>query len=214
MDSIYATTATAALWLLQLIAFVFLFALARQIGVLHQRIGPSGARITNTGLDIGELAPYQALTTLDGSVVSFWPQQAYRTILLFVSTTCPSCVDLFQALRHEHFPAGTRPMLVFDASDPAEVLAILKNHRLQHLPAAISPEAARAFGVTLVPYAFAVDGTGLIRSKGLVDTGEHLESIVNSLHTGFVSAEDASRPHRAAAPSVAFSDSNNYRARR
>jgi hypothetical protein len=42
-----------ALWLLVTLLLLAVFTLARQVGILHTRLGPVGARMVNAGLEIG-----------------------------------------------------------------------------------------------------------------------------------------------------------------
>lgn len=46
------------------------FALARQIGVLHERIAPAGALSVNQRLKVGDAAPAMTLVATDGQSVS------------------------------------------------------------------------------------------------------------------------------------------------
>ena len=46
---------------------VLVFALARQVGVLHERIAPMGAMTSDHGPAVGELAPPLSVLTLGGS---------------------------------------------------------------------------------------------------------------------------------------------------
>ena len=45
------------LWALVLLLTAVVLALARQVGVLHERIAPAGALMLNRGLTVGEPAP-------------------------------------------------------------------------------------------------------------------------------------------------------------
>lgn len=45
------------LWIVVLALLVVVFALTRQIGLLHERIAPAGALMINRGLTVGEQAP-------------------------------------------------------------------------------------------------------------------------------------------------------------
>ena len=58
-----------ALWLAVLALGMVCMALARQIGVLHQRIAPAGALALRQPLKIGEPVPEMSLTALDGAAV-------------------------------------------------------------------------------------------------------------------------------------------------
>ena len=57
------------LWTGLLVLGVICMALARQIGVLHQRIAPAGALSLPQPLKLGDLTPEMELPALDGSTV-------------------------------------------------------------------------------------------------------------------------------------------------
>jgi methylamine dehydrogenase accessory protein MauD len=57
----------ALLWIVIAVLCVVVLALARQIGVLHERIAPVGALVTDNGPEVGQLAPRFEMPTLDGA---------------------------------------------------------------------------------------------------------------------------------------------------
>src|SRR5690348_14904509 len=75
---------------------LIVLALARQIGVLHERIAPVGALKVDTGPAVGDKAPVFTLPTLAGGLAHIGqPLQAGRAqLLLFVSPDCPVCKNL------------------------------------------------------------------------------------------------------------------------
>ena len=77
-----------------LVLVLAMFALARQIGVLHTRLAPAGALMTTAGPKVGELAPLLSVPDLDGSSVEFGGSRNLPQLLLFVSPTCPVCKEL------------------------------------------------------------------------------------------------------------------------
>ena len=58
------------------------------------------------------------------------------------------------------------------------------------------PEVGMTFRVERLPYAVLIDQAGRVAAKGLVNSREHLESLVTAHETGFASIQDylASRP--------------------
>ena len=54
------------LWVLTFVILVLVLALARQVGVLFERIAPAGALMVNRHLTVGEKAPSFQATTLKG----------------------------------------------------------------------------------------------------------------------------------------------------
>ena len=95
----------ALLWIVVIIEGVLLLALARQIGLLHQRLGSGGARIMNVGLTIGETVPIpNEIYDIDNQRFTLAIERGKRTLLLFISTTCSTCSSLMPQLKKlSHF---------------------------------------------------------------------------------------------------------------
>ena len=56
------------LWLIVMVLALLVFALTRQIGILHERVAPAGALQPTNGPKVGELTQELKLTALDGSL--------------------------------------------------------------------------------------------------------------------------------------------------
>lgn len=70
MDS-YLTEIVMLLSAVVLVLVLAVFALARQIGVLHTRLAPAGALMTTAGPKVGEPASLLSVPDLSGSPVEF-----------------------------------------------------------------------------------------------------------------------------------------------
>ena len=89
-----------ALWAGILILGVVCIALARQIGVLHQRIAPAGALSLRQPLKLGDATPEMSLNALDGSAVKIGGVRGGRSqLVLFLSPDCAICEALLPAVR-------------------------------------------------------------------------------------------------------------------
>jgi hypothetical protein len=55
-----------ALWIIVLALLLVVLALTRQLGVLHERLGPAGALMLSRGLAVGEQAPPIEVAYLEG----------------------------------------------------------------------------------------------------------------------------------------------------
>ena len=73
------------LWIGLLTLGVVCIALARQIGVLHQRIAPAGALSLPQPLKLGDLTPEMQLSALDGSTVKIGGVRGGRSQLLLAA---------------------------------------------------------------------------------------------------------------------------------
>jgi len=172
--------------LITLALAVLVFALARQIGVLHERIAPMGAMTSDQGPAVGELAPALSMVTLAGNPIEIGaPGTAARSrLLLFVSPSCPVCKKLLPIARSFASAERLEIVLVGDG-EPADQRALIEQFQLQQLPYVNSPQVGMAFQVGKLPYAVLIDAQGIIRAKGLVNHREHLESLMVAEETGF-----------------------------
>ena len=164
---------------------VLVFALARQVGVLHERVAPMGAMTSDHGPAVGEPAPSISVATLAGGHLEIGGAAAARSqLLLFVSPSCPVCKKLLPIARSFASAERLEVVLVGDG-EPAEQCAMIEEFRLGHLAYVNSPQIGMTFQVGKLPYAVLIDTQGIIRAKGLVNSREHLESLMVAEETGF-----------------------------
>lgn len=179
-----------ALWIAVLALSVMVLALARQIGVLHARIAPMGALKVDNGTTVGQPAPRFTVQTLNAGPVQIgFPALAGTSqLLLFVSPDCPVCKTLIPVARA--FASDERLSVVYvgDGAD-ADLLRLIEKHDLQKVPVANSPETGIRFGVGKLPYAVLIDEQGIVAAAGLVNSREHLESLVVAQQMGVPSVQ-------------------------
>jgi methylamine dehydrogenase accessory protein MauD len=175
-------------------------ALARQIGVLHERIAPVGALKVDTGITVGQLAPVMVLPTLGGGTAHIGHPHAdgRSQLLLFVSPDCPICKNLIPVAKA--FAQDERLSVLFIGDGDAALQRKMID-RFGLNPAAFvnSPEVGMRFGVGKLPYAVLIDEAGVIASAGLVNSREHLESLVVAKQLGYPSVQAYLRSQAASA---------------
>jgi methylamine dehydrogenase accessory protein MauD len=170
------------LWIVvAILAFGFL-ALARQIGMIHDRLGPVGARLTNDGLKVGAHAPVIEARSLQGELVRFGGTNPLRTLVLFISTECSVCRELMPGIRtwHRTEQRELEIVLVCVTTDEAAVRAYMQHHKIDDVPLVISPEVAHRYQVRTLPLGVVLDRQGVIRAKGIVSGLAHLESLLHA----------------------------------
>ena len=87
------------LWLLVILLLVIVFALARQIGVLHERVAPVGALMPMNGPKIGEqVGPIKA-RALDGTSITIGADMDDHLLIYFLSPGCPVCKSLLPVVQ-------------------------------------------------------------------------------------------------------------------
>jgi methylamine dehydrogenase accessory protein MauD len=178
-------------WLVLATLVVAGLALARQVGVLHVRVAPAGALDANRGPAVGEKAPTMALNTLDGRAFTLGgaaPDAGLR-LLMFVSAQCPMCKSLIPVAKS--FAAAERISLVFVGDDdPAVQQSLVAAQGIAAYPFINSDTVGRAFEVDKLPHAVLLDGAGTVLAKGLVNSREHLESLIVSHEMGVAHVQD------------------------
>ena len=178
-------------WIVILLLGVALLALARQVGVLHMRVAPAGALTTAGGPAVGNVAPAVPALSLDGAPVTVGgaaPRTALR-LLMFVSASCPLCKALIPMATS--FAHAERVELTFVGDDTVEAQrAMIERHGIGSYKFVNGPEVGQAYAVGKLPYAVLLGSDGTILSKGLVNSREHLESLVIAHEMGVRSVQD------------------------
>ena len=176
-------------WVVILGLGLALVALARQVGVLHVRLAPAGALLSGKGPVVGEAAPALDVHTIDGAPVSIGKAQGRMQLLLFVSPQCPLCKDLIPIAKN--FAKTEKLDIVFVGDDdPSEQRAMIARLDMDGLPFVNSSIVGRSFHVDRLPHAVLIGGEGTLLSKGLVNSREHLESLITAHEMGVVSVQD------------------------
>lgn len=178
------------LWILVAGLAVAVFALARQVGILYERIAPMGALMTDSGPSVGEAVRRFDVAALDGRPVSIGAGGTRAQLLFFLSPTCPVCKKLLPILAS--VAAAERSWLdiiLASDGDAAEHRAFVKQRRLDDFPYVLSRDLGLAFRVSRLPYAALVDGAGVVRAKGLINNREQLESLFNARDLGVASVQ-------------------------
>ena len=168
---------------------ILVAALARQIGLLHERIAPVGALMTDTGPEVGQTLPRFEMRTLDDApaIVGGRAQEPLR-LLLFVAADCPICKRVIPLARRVADAEGVALTLVGDGAT-APLLAMRTRLGLEPVRFVHGPEIGLALRIGKLPYAVLVDGDAVIRGKGLVNSREHLESLLVANETGHDSVQ-------------------------
>jgi methylamine dehydrogenase accessory protein MauD len=191
-------------WIVILGLGLALLALARQVGVLHIRLAPAGALMTGKGPQVGEPAPMLEEPALDGAPVTIGKPLAKgrMQLLLFVSPHCPLCKDLIPIAKN--FARTERLDIVFVGDDDVdEQRAMIARLEMDGVPFVNSSLVGRIFHVDRLPHAVLIGDAGTVLSKGLVNSREHLESLVTAHEMGVVSVQDYLAHSKASHPKVA-----------
>lgn len=180
------------LWFLVIILSLVVFALARQVGVLHERVAPAGALMPTSGPKVGELTEVATYKDLNGEAFTLGGVSADRraTLILWISPTCPVCKGLVPTARSMCEDENFNLVFASDGDKPEQHQAYVRDLGISGYPYLISQALGMKYAVSKLPFAALIGPDGTLRSKGLVNTREHLESLAESMETGIDTLQD------------------------
>lgn len=182
-----------ALWVLLLIVAALQFALLRQVGVIHERIAPMGALTLDKGPKEGESAPVFDLLDLKKRRVKLGGESAAgkSTLIFFLSPTCPVCKKMLPILKSSARSEARRLEIILASDgDAPEHERFVAAQNLTDFPYVLSQELGMTYRVGKLPYAVLIDEAGVVRAKGLINTREHLESLIQAKEMGVASIQE------------------------
>lgn len=185
-------TSQILLWTAVVVQALLIAALARQVGILHERIAPAGALTLHQKVEVGEVASPMTVTTIEGAPIEIGGKREGRSqLLFFASPDCPVCKTLLPVVRSAaNAEADWLDIVVAGDGTKAEYQRLRDNHGLDRVPMVLSEAVGRAFGVSQLPYAVLLDENGRVASLGLVNSREHLESLFEAKERGVASIQE------------------------
>lgn len=166
-----------ALWAVVMFQGVLIFLLLRQIGVMYLGTAQGVAR---DGLEPGKSAPEFALEGLHGGTVSLEDFRGQQLLLVFGSPTCGPCRTLIPDLNVFAQERSEELRVLFLSRGEAEDTERFATQFDVRVPVAIHPdeELPQQYETRVTPFAFLIDGEGIVRAKGLANNRAHLEMLV------------------------------------
>jgi methylamine dehydrogenase accessory protein MauD len=181
------------LWAIVVLLAGVVAALVRQVGVLYERVAPAGALVLPQSPTVGTAAPVIEAEDLAGvrCTIGAPVPSGRSTLVFFVSPTCPVCRQLLPALRSiARVEAPWLDVVLASDGPRAEHEAYVTRERLADFRYVLSAPLGVAYRVGKLPYAVLVDGAGIVRGAGLVNSREHLESLFEAMERGVGSIQD------------------------
>jgi methylamine dehydrogenase accessory protein MauD len=182
MNAIWVT-AFVALWLLTLfIGFVLIGAL-RTLAVVQWRlenlIAVMPSRVGRAGLKLGKKAPDFTLPNMNGQRVSLHDFAGKKLLLVFMQPGCGPCNGVVSDLS------------AFQEKKPISILVVQKGNADEvrkwahekevRFPVALQEkdEISRKYETFATPFAFLVNESGIIESKGVINNGKHIQLLLS-----------------------------------
>lgn len=175
------TVSIVLLWGAVIALGLMLWALSRQVGVLFERVAPMGALVTDAGPAVGEPSPAFSLRGIQSEQVEIGGGTELPTLLFFLSPSCPVCkklIPVLKALQRDE----RRQLRIVLASDGEQVdhLGFVREQGLEAMPYLLSTELGMSYRVSRLPYGVLLDVQGKVAAKGLVNSREQLDSLLNA----------------------------------
>lgn len=189
--STFVTLSLVILWIVVILLAVTVVALARQVGVLHERVAPAGALMPTSGPKVGETTESLQVDLLSGLTMAIGGKTGTRSrLVLFVSPTCPVCKMLVPTAKSMAKHEGLELIFASDGDQVAQHEAYVRDLKMQDYPYVLSQTLGMRYGVSKLPFALLLGADGTLLGKGLVNTREHLESLVESVRLGVTTVQE------------------------
>ena len=112
------------------------------------------------------------------------------TLVLWLSPTCPVCRTLVPTAVSLAQAERLRLVFASDGDKLDQHRAYVEDLRIGDYPYVVSQPFGMSYAVSKLPFAALVGADGVLKGKGLVNTREHLESLVEAMHTGVATLQD------------------------
>lgn len=184
------TVTLGLLWVVVIFLSLAVLALARQVGILHERVAPAGALIHGAGPGVGEQSPRLEVHALAGNAITVGGNlpAGKALLMLFISQTCPICKKLIPIAMDFSKSERLDVLFVGDA-ELSEQRKLIDQFGLDEHCFVNGSKIGLAYRVDKLPYAVLLDDLGVIAAKGLVNSREHFESLLIAKETGFASIQ-------------------------
>lgn len=180
------------LWIGFVVLVLINLALARQIGVLYERVAPAGALMMNQTLAVGAAAPTLTVTDITGNDQPIGKAPDGKAqLLFFLSPDCPVCNELTPALKSAaRAEADWLRVVLASDGESQDHQGYIRRKSLEGFPYVVSELVGKTFGVSKLPYAVLIDEQGTIASMGIINSREHLDSLFEAKERKVASIQD------------------------
>jgi methylamine dehydrogenase accessory protein MauD len=175
----------AVLVIVDIALILLVLGLAREIGRIQVRLGPLGARVMDSGPEIGEKAPaFDGLIDQYDRGVTVAGIRPRPQLLMFTGPKCSTCKALLPGIKALAKSEKNLDVVLVSDGTPEEHAEFLASAdvgaEISYLDAR---EVGIAYQVGTTPYGVLVDDDGTLAAKGLCNNMSHVESLLNALET-------------------------------
>jgi methylamine dehydrogenase accessory protein MauD len=174
------------LWAVVLLLGFLLLGTLRALEILRWRLEQVQAitptRMGRGGLKPGKKAPAFSLPRVGGGEVSLSEFSGRQVFLVFVQTGCGPCHAVVPDLNHLH-QRGKVDVLVINNADPEAGRKWVEEAK-PTCPVLLQEKwsVSRRYEVMATPFAFLIDEQGVVVSKGIVSSKQHIGFVLDRRH--------------------------------
>jgi len=156
--------------------------LARQVGILHERLSPAGMNRKAAGIEPGQPVPELTLVSLAGTPVGL---AGAPSALLFVSADCPICRSVLPVFDDAAHRAGYRGLCVADGLPGTDGRlpdydAYAADRGLDPERFLVSQTLGLALGVRQLPALVRLDAEGRLVARDTITGPRELSRLLES----------------------------------
>ncbi len=176
-----------AIWVVVLSLGFLLLGTLRAVGLLRWRLEqleltiPS--RLGRNGLKVGKKAPDFTLPSTTGAEVALHDFAGRKVLLVFTQSGCGPCQQIMPELNR--LGGGDLQILVLNKGD-AEAARHLVPEAQERFPVLVQDglDLSRKYEAFATPFAFLIDEKGVVASKGIITSKEHIGYVLSGAHAG------------------------------
>jgi methylamine dehydrogenase accessory protein MauD len=109
---------------------------------------------------------------------------------MFVAPSCPVCKKLLPVVKSIVKEEPSLRLVFASDGERVEQERFVRSQRIEDYPLVLSADLGMTFRIGKLPYVVLIDERGTVRAKGLVNTREHLESILQAREIGVASIQE------------------------
>jgi cytochrome c biogenesis protein CcmG/thiol:disulfide interchange protein DsbE len=130
------------------------------------------------GLEVGTRAPNFALNDTEGQTVALADLTGQRVLLAFSSTHCPACKEMYPHLKAFSENPPEIQVVMISRGSAEENRQLMAEQGFDFPVLAWEDAMAGDYQVPGTPFYYAIDGEGIIVSKGFANSLEQLHELV------------------------------------
>lgn len=165
----------------ELLLLAAVLGLARELGIVLSRAGPTRARPTTHGLDIGmAVEPFTVEDVYGQHRVIGADKHPVSQLLIFMSPRCPSCRTLIAPTKvfAKAYRGNIQVTIIVRPGEPETAFQWAEQLKPVQVTVMESDDLHEKMYIEMTPYAILLDRDNSVTARGIVNTLEQLESLV------------------------------------